>query len=261
MKRLCYLFLFAGLIISVSSCSGGEDYWFDPSIGVMLHEGAWIDETMETSVSRIAGSQDGVIISLMLRSNGTEGYTAEQRRYMESLYPSLVVNGLHFVRQELYMRYVKASSSLTLAGVLEGAKVTADKTIAGIPAGEDIGGLLTLYAVSRDNALRYSYPGFRVKDQFYWQPERKSFSEYYSPGLTLPGLYTGSCVCFALTGCSDAVTLTFTIPFEYSFGSSFTYECVISGNAEVFNKTLNATVTINPSDQMPDFDGKDLLIQ
>ena len=234
-----------------------EDNWFDPSIGVMLHEGAWINEKMDISVSAVS---DTVIICLKLRSNDTEGYTVEQRRYMEEIYPSLTVNGLQFLRQESYMRFVRASSSLTLAGILEGANVTADKDISGITAGNDIGSLLTLYAVSRDNAFRYSYPRFYVKDQYFMQPEKESFSDYYSPGLTLPGLYVGSCVCFALTGCRDAVTLTFTIPFEYSYGTSFTSECITVANAEVFYKTLKATVTFDPSDQIPAFDGKDLIV-
>lgn len=268
MKKFVYLLLSAALTSATASCSNYYGYDLHPystqGVGVMVHEGAWIDQEMEAGVFLLPGTRRIYIIRLALHAKAAEGYTDEQRHYMEELYPYLTSYGQKAVYDESYMGIVGTYSSLTLAGFKAGATVTADRSIAGIPPGGELGGCLTLYAISRDNALRYSYPGFRVTARCYPNLPGSTFSDYCSPGMTLPGVDEGSCICFALPALpeddTDKVTLTFSVPIEYASGTSFTADGVPAEGEQTFHKTLMAVLTIDPSGQIPTFYSNDFII-
>lgn len=239
--------LLTAVMLMLSSCSSGE---FLPDghsgeIGITLHEGAEISENLAIQAFRVSNEGDAYIIRLGFLNSGAEGYSDEDRVYMESLYPTLSQYGWETVLTSEYRNLVGYSSALTIAGVSEGASVRADKEVAGREAGTETGDLFKLYAVSAENALRYSYPDYRVAGRYYLKGEDETFSSCFTGGLSFPGVSEDSSLCFEIEGVKQGTIFYFEIPVEYAEGVSYSSDGRLPSDARIYHKTVSGSVTID----------------
>lgn len=111
-------------------------------------------------------------------------------------------------------KYMK-TCNLLCAGVRDGARIYADKTLFGREPGENLGDMFYYWNIC--DSLILSYPSFEVVRNLTVDNSPVTFDEFFAPGNVLPGYCSKIRLKELPTENVDEITFNIEIPFECTY--------------------------------------------
>ena len=129
-------------------------------------------------------------------------------------------------------------------GALDGAKVTSDKILFERPAGTDIGDCFSFIPKEEDDEVIISFPDFIPLRDLRSSKDTITFSECFAPGnaITNPAAI---CAYDEPKERYEYVTLTFTVPLEWSSYEDFFDVDWVEDNVTRRTESLSRSVTLH----------------